>query len=91
MHVVRNGYYSNTNKRSFDVAFKLREVEYVEQNKNKDVGRKFGVDENRRIDLQTLPAKKKRLSGGGCRAALPEMEEELAAWIQTLKAQNATL
>ena len=31
--------------RSFDAAFKLRVVEYAEQDKNRGVGRKFGVDE----------------------------------------------
>ena len=32
-------------KRSFDAAFKLRVVEYAEQNTNRGAGRKFGVDE----------------------------------------------
>ena len=32
-------------KRNFDVAFKLRVVEYAEQDINRGVGRKFGVDE----------------------------------------------
>ena len=31
--------------RSFDAAFKLRVVEYAEQDINRGVGRKFGVDE----------------------------------------------
>ena len=33
-------------KRSFDAAFKLRVVEYAEQDTNRDAGRKVGVDEN---------------------------------------------
>ena len=32
-------------KISFDASFKLRVVEYAEQDKNRDVGKKFGVDE----------------------------------------------
>ena len=32
-------------KRSFDAAFKLRVVEYAEQDTNRGAGRKFGVDE----------------------------------------------
>ena len=32
-------------KRSFDAAFKLRVVEYAEQDTNRSAGRKFGVDE----------------------------------------------
>ena len=34
-------------KRSFDAAFKLRFVEYAEQDTNRGPGRKFGVDEKR--------------------------------------------
>ena len=30
--------------RSFEAAFKLRVVEYAEQDKNRGAGRKFGVD-----------------------------------------------
>ena len=33
-------------KRSFDAAFKLRCMEYAEQDTNRGAGRKFGVDEN---------------------------------------------
>ena len=54
---------SDSNKRSFDIAFKLRVVEYTIQNRS--AGRKFGGDEERgrewrieKDDLQTLPAKK---------------------------------
>ena len=32
-------------KRTFNAAFKLRVVEYAEQDSNRGVGRKFGVDE----------------------------------------------
>ena len=33
-------------KRSFDAAFKLRVVEYAEQDTNRGASSKFGVDEN---------------------------------------------
>ena len=36
---------SNTKKRSFDAAFKLRVVAYAEQNTNRGAGRKFGIEE----------------------------------------------
>ncbi len=59
------------------------------QNTNRSASRKFGVDEKRvrewrkqKEDLKGLPPKKKRMTGGGRRAALPEMEENLAAWIE---------
>ena len=38
-------------KRSFDVAFKLRVVEYAEQDTNRGAGRKFGVDVKRVREL----------------------------------------
>ncbi len=66
------------------------------QNTNRSASRKFGVDEKRvrewrkqKEDLKGLPPKKKRMTGGGHRAALPEMEENLAAWIENMRAQNA--
>ena len=86
---------SSTKKRSFDAAFKLRVVEYAEANTNRGAGRKFGVDEKRvrewkkqKCDLEGLGAKKKRLEGGGRKVAFPQMEEELAGWIEGLRAQN---
>ena len=73
---------TNTKKRSFDVAFKLKVVKYAIQNTNRGASRKFGVDEKRvrewkkqKDDLELLPTKTKRLPGGGCRTALPEVEE----------------
>ena len=36
---------TTTKKSSFDAAFKLRVVEYAEQDTNRGAGRKFGVDE----------------------------------------------
>ena len=38
--------------------------------------------------LQTLPDKKKRLLGGGCKVNNPDMEEELVVWISNLRASN---
>ena len=60
-------------KRSFDAAFKLRVVEYAEQDTSRGAGRKFGVDENRvrewrkqKYELQTLPTKKYQLPVRKC-------------------------
>ena len=36
---------ATTKKRNFDAAFKLRVVEYTEQDTNRGAGRMFGVDE----------------------------------------------
>ena len=62
---------------------------------NRAAARKFNVDERRirewrqkKSELVKLPSKKKRLEGGGRKAALPEMEEELAAWIEGCRAKN---
>ena len=70
-------------KKSFDSAFKLKVVEFAEKNSNRGAGRKFGVDEKRvwewrkqKQQLESLPRKKR---GGGRKAALPDMEEELLA------------
>ena len=39
-------------------------------------------------DLMKIPSKKKRLEGGGRKAALPEMEEDVVAWIEGCRAKN---
>ena len=81
-------------KRSFDAAFKLSIIEDAESTRNRAVARKFKVDEGsirewrqKKSELQKLPKKKKRLEGGGRKAALPEMEE-LIAWIEGCRAKN---
>ena len=70
-------------------------VEYAEQNTNRATARKYGVDEKRvrewkkqKAQLGSLNSKKRRLDGGGRKAALPDMEEELAGWIELMRAQN---
>ena len=82
-------------KRSYDAAFKLKVIEFAEQNTNRSAARKYGVDEKRvrewkkqKDQLGSLNSKKRRLDGGGCKAALPNMEEEFVAWIESLRAQN---
>ena len=59
---------------------------------NRSAARKYGIDEKwvreRKKQLGSLNSKKKRLNGGGCKAALPDMEKELVAWIESLKAEN---
>ena len=42
----------------------------------------------RKADLQQIPAKKKRLEGGGHKAAFLAMEEEILAWIENLRSKN---
>ena len=65
-------------------------------NTNRGAGKQFGVDEKivkewrkPKSELLLLPAKPRRMIGGGCRAALPEMEQSLASWIESLWAHNA--
>ena len=84
-----------TKNKSYDSIFKLKVIEFVEKNSNKDAGRKFGADEKKvrewrkqKQQLETLPSKKRRLDGGGRKAALLDMEEELVAWIDVLRADN---
>lgn len=40
------------------------------------------------MQLESLQSKKKRLQGGGRKAAHPEMEQELLQWIEALRAEN---
>ena len=82
-------------KRSYDAAFKLKVIEFAEQNTNRGAARKYDIDEKRvrewkkqKDQLGSLNSKKRRLDGGGRKAALPDMEEELVTWIESLRAQN---
>lgn len=86
---------ATTRKRSFDAGFKLVVVEEAENTTNRAAARKFKVDERRirewrqqKGELEKLPRKKKRLEGGGRKAALPTMEEELVEWIEGCRAKN---
>lgn len=87
---------NKSRKRSFDAAFKLKAVEYAESiNSNRGAGRKFGVNERQvrdwrkqKKELEDLPSKKKRLEGGGRKAALPKIEKELVEWVNSLRAVN---
>lgn len=82
-------------KRSYEAGFKLRVVECAEKTTNRAAARSFGVDERRvrewrqkKADLEDLPKKKKRLEGGGRKAAHPEMEDEVVAWIEGCREKN---
>ena len=82
-------------RRSFDAAFKLKVVGYAELHSNRAAARHFGVDEKRvrewkkqKNALEALPQKKRRLDGGGRKAALPGVEEELVIWIDEMRAEN---
>ena len=85
----------SSKKRSFDAAFKLKAVESAEKTTNRAAAREFGVDERRvrewrqmKDELEKLPRKKRRLVGGGRKTALPEMEEQVVAWIEGCRAKN---
>ena len=81
-------------KRSFDAAFKLKMIEFAEQNTNRSAARKYDVDEKRVYDwkkqkdqLQRLNSRKRSVDGMGHKPALSDMEE-LVAWVESLRAQN---
>ena len=38
--------------------------------------------------IHPIPTKKKRLCGGGHKTTLPDMKEDLVAWIEGLRAHN---
>ena len=70
-------------------------IEFAEQNTNRGAARKYGIDEKRGCEwkkqkdqLGSLNSEKRRLDGGGRKATLPDMEEELVTWIESLRAQN---
>ena len=82
-------------KRSFTASFKLKVVEYAEKNSNRGAARKFSVDDKRvrewrkqKNSLTELPTKKRRLEGGGRKAAYPNLEEVLVSWIEQLREEN---
>ena len=75
-------------KRSFTASFKLKVVEYAEKNSNRGAARKFCVDDKRvrewrkqKNSLAELPTKKRRLEGGGRKAAYPNLEEVECAFV----------
>ena len=82
-------------KRSFDASFKLKVIDYAVSQSNRVAARHFGIDEKRvrewkkqRNDLQMLPNKKRRMEGGGRKATLPDVEDELLVWIDKMRAEN---
>ena len=81
-------------KRSHDATFKLKVIEFAEQNTNRGAANRYGIDEKRVREWKkqkgqpgSLNSKKRRLDEGGRKAALPDMEE-LVTWIESLRAQN---
>ena len=84
MKIADTGPTSSQKKWSFDSAFKSKVVEFAERNSSRGAGRHFGVDEKRvrewrkqKQQLESLLGKKRRMDGGGHKASLPEMEEEM--------------
>ena len=82
-------------KRSYDAAFKLQVIDYADHNTNRGAARRYGVNERRvrewkkqKDQLESVKGKRKKLEGGGHKAALPDLEDELAEWIDGLRAKN---
>ncbi len=82
-------------KRSFDIVFKLKVVMCAEQSTNRGAAAKYSVDEKsiriwrkNKASLQALPSEKKRLEGGGRKPLNLDMEDNLLAWINELRASN---
>ena len=66
-------------KRRYDAAFKLKVIEFAEQNTNMSAARKYGIDEKLVCEwkkqedrLGILNSNKRILDGGRCKAALPD-------------------
>ena len=62
---------------------------------NREAARYFGIDEKRvrdwkkqKSELKDLPSKKRRLEGAGRKPLLPEIEDQLEEWIQSLRESN---
>ena len=83
-------------KRSYEIAFKLKVVEFAEKESNRSAGRKFQVDERRvrewrskKAELDEHSSKKKRLPGAGRKAVFSiAMEEDLVEWMETSRRQH---
>ena len=75
--------------RSYDAAFKLivlkrLQIELLPGN----LGWMNIEEESGGNGLEDLSSKKKRLEGGGRKAASPETEEEVLAWIEGFREKN---
>ena len=82
-------------KKCFDVALKLKVVEYAEVNTNRGAASHFSVNEKqvrqlrlKKDDLNLMPKKKKRLDGGGRKACLLDVKDMVMAWIDELRSGN---
>ena len=73
-------------KKSYDITFKLKVINFAEENNNRDVGRKFNVDESqvrrwrqkkKNSFLSETDAERRKLQGGGRKPVLGEIEEKL--------------
>ena len=82
-------------ERSFDVAFKLKVVEYAEVNTNRGAASHFSVDEKqvrqwrlKKDDSNLMPKKKKRMDDGGRKTRLPDVEVMVMGWIDEMRSGN---
>lgn len=90
---------SSRRKRSFDVAFKLKVIAQAEENGKSATAKSFGIERKsiqvwckQKEQLLSLAdpvtgkgKKRKRLDGGGRKAAHPRIEDRLYQWICELR------
>ena len=84
-----------SHRKSYDSAFKLKVVEYAEDNSNRRAAKRYKVDEScvrdwrkKKGQLVTVPSQKQRLPGAGRRLKLPDLEGQLALWIEEQRRQH---
>ena len=77
-------------RKHYDRDFKLKVIAYSEKCSNREAGRKFNVGEScirdwkkNRSKLEQMSSKCSRLPGAGRKPCAPDMEETLAAWIDS--------
>ncbi len=83
-------------RKSYDSAFKLKVVEYAEKYSNRAATRQFGIASEscirdwrkKKAQLQGQTSKKQRLTGGGRKPIALEMEDQLIAWIDSLRSDH---
>jgi hypothetical protein len=78
-------------QKSYDFVFKLKAIDLARKSGNRGAAEELRIDKKRIRDWrkqedslrkEESPEKRRRLSGGGRKAAYPQMEEELAHWIE---------
>lgn len=86
---IANPQHKGMKNRCYDLAFKLRVVDYAKQNSNHKAAKQFGVDRKRVIEwrgqedilLKNESKKRKRLPGAGQKVKSIEIERKLLQWM----------